>query len=228
MPFLSYLENNMNLWTDGRSGPAGCFAGNLVLAELERLGEKIVPRKGTTFNGENGIYVGRMNTKDDYLNVGTRHWSNLSPKQAKAIATEANSNEKEDFYLFITATKDPTAVHFWNIPGKLVVKLLNTLPVKPSDDSCLVRIREEKGKHLLEGTRPLKEAIDVTNYHHQVPLIRDQGVALQLAFQKTTIARNETEGITAEDLRKVNALVRELGGVATVRQALDILEDLKG
>jgi hypothetical protein len=217
----------MELWKDGRSGPAGCVAGNLVLADIEFAGDKLAARKGTTFSGRNCLYVGRVCAKDDYLQKGTRHWANLSPTQHQTLALEAGREDKEMFYLFITATRAPAAVHYWKVPGKVVGKLLRSLPVKPSDDSCWIRIREESGKQFLEGGKANGLEVEVTRYHHEIPLGADQAAALQQAFQKPPLAGDQAGDITAEQLLQLNSLVRDLGGVATVRRALAILGNLK-
>ena len=63
----------MKLWNDGRSGEAGCLAGNLVLAHLrDTQGESFSERKGTTFRGRTSIWVGRVCSTDAYLNARDR------------------------------------------------------------------------------------------------------------------------------------------------------------
>lgn len=217
----------MELWKDGRSGPAGRVAGNLVLADLARSGEVFARRKGTTFLGKASIYVGRVCSKDDYLQKGQRHWANLSPAQHQDVALEAKQQKRELSYLFITATRQPAAVHYWKVPGKLVGELVSSLPVKPSDDSCWIRIRDENAKHFLEGAKPGVNALDVTPFHQEISLKADQTVALQQAFRVIPPA-SEAQEFTVEQLRRLNALVREFGGVASLHRALDVLNEIKG
>jgi hypothetical protein len=216
----------MMLWKDGRSGPAGCMAGNLVLADIERSGDKIAPRKGTTFTGRKCIYVGRVCAKDDYLQKGTRHWANISPAQHQALTLEGGRQGKDLYYLFITATHEPAAVHYWKVPGKLIGEFLSQLPVKASDESCWIRIREEDGYQYLEGGKATLRGLKVTQCHREIPLGTDEAASLQQAFE-TRRADEERGDVTAEQLLRLNRLVRDFGGVATVRRALDVLDNLK-
>jgi hypothetical protein len=213
----------MKLWKDGRSGPAGCVAGNLVLADIERFGESLALFKGTTFTGQSALYVGRVCAKDDYLQEGMLHWANLSPSQHQALSHHG----KELFYLFITATREP-AIHYWKVPGRVLGRFIGTLPIKRSDHSCWIRIREENGKQFLEGGNQTKgKGPEVTQYHHEIPLGRHETAALKTAFQKPTLAADGAGEITAEQLVRLNTLVKDLGGIAVVRRALGILDDLK-
>jgi hypothetical protein len=202
------------------------MAGNLVLADIECGGEKIAPRKGTTFTGRKGIYVGRVCAKDDYLQKGQRHWANISPAQHQTLNLESSRQGKNLCYLFITATQEPPTVHYWKVPGKVVGEFLGQLPVKASDESCWIRIREENGKQYLEGGKATLKGLEVTQCHHEIPLVAGEAAALQQAFQNPP-PEEERGDITAEQLLRLNRLVRDLGGVATVRRALDILGNLK-
>jgi hypothetical protein len=151
------------------------------------------------------------------------HWANLSPGQHRALSHHG----KELLYLFITATHEP-AIHYWKVPGKVIARFIGSLPIKPSDHSCWVRIREENGKQFLEGGNHSKgKGPEVTQYHHQISLMAHETASLQAAFQKTAPAPDDVVEITAEQLVRLNLLVKDLGGVAVVRRALGILDDLK-
>lgn len=242
----------MNLWNDGRSGPAGCFAGNLVLSDLEKAGDKIAARKGTTFTGKNNIFIGRVCATDDYLQKGLLHWANISHNQHRMLASEANRQGKELCYLFITGTQHPAAVHYWKVPSNLVEEVLLSLPVKSSDESCAVRICEENGKEVFVGDRRLHQGLDVTQHHHKIVLGPEEVAAFQKAFEtapsvaeevanvpsrrsrtnktnavKPIFISSETGEITAEQLLTLNKVVRSFGGADKVRRALEILDDLK-
>jgi hypothetical protein len=216
----------MKMWKDGRSGLAGCLAGNLVLADIERAGDKIAARKGTTFTGRKSVYIGRVCAKDDYLQKGQRHWANLSRTQHQALAMESSHQGKELVYHFITARHEPPTVHYWKVPGQLIGEFLRPLPVKPSDECCWIRICEENGKQYLEGGQATPKGLEVTQCHHEIPLGAGEAAALQQAFQDPP-AEEEGGDITAEQLMRLNSFVRDLGGIATVRRALEILDNLK-
>jgi len=216
----------MELWKDGRSGAKGCLAGNLVLADLVHKGEKLASRKGTTFTGKNTIYVGRVCSNEDYLSKGQRHWANISPSQHHAVFSEAEGQGKKLFYLFITASNEPATVHYWKVPGKLVGELLGSLPVKPSDDSSWVRIRQQDSRQLLEGGKQ-SDGLEVSQYYHEIQLETEQAAALQRAFQNPAAVKSEVEDISAEQLLRLNSFVKDMGGIPTVRRALDILDNLK-
>jgi hypothetical protein len=216
----------MKLWKDGRSGPAGCVAGNLVLAELERIGDKIAPRKGTTFTGRNNVYIGRVCATDEYLQKGQRHWANLSLSQNQVMAMESSRDGKELCYLFITATHEPPTVHYWKVPGRVISKFLQPFAVKPSDQSCWIRIREENGKQCLEGGEAAPKGLEVTQYHQEIRLGEGQTATLREAFQNPP-PKGEPGAITAEQLMRLNRLVRDFGTTANVRRGLEILDTLK-
>ena len=69
---------NMNIWTDGRSGESGRFAGNLVLKRLDPDGKRISNHKGTVFVDTRHCWIGRVVGDDAYLTTGVLHWANAS------------------------------------------------------------------------------------------------------------------------------------------------------
>jgi hypothetical protein len=117
-------------------------------------------------------------------------------------------------------------VHYWKVPGKLIGEFLSLLPIKASDESCWIRIREENGKQYLEGGKATLKGLEVTQCHQEILLGAGEASALQQAFQNPP-AEEEDRDITVEQLMRLNRLVRDLGGVPTVRRALVILDNLK-
>jgi hypothetical protein len=165
------------LWKDGRSGLAGCYAGNLALVDIARKhNERLSARKGTTFNGRRALLVGRVCSTDAYLNKGTAHWANLGPEQHAEVATEAKALRKNLVYLFITATAKPPGVHYWALPGELVGRVLPSLPVKEVDKSCHIRIQEKDGRYFLQD-------LDISKYHSTVSLVDGKASKLTRAFE---------------------------------------------
>jgi hypothetical protein len=154
----------MEEWRDKRSGPAGCFAGNLVLQHLQnKYGGPIVREKGTIFGTSKRVYVGRV-ANDGYLAGAEKHICNISPRQQRQVA--ARAGRREVYYLFIAlAQAARPSVHFWLIPARVVARVTDGLPVKDSDKSCFVRITESRGKYRIGR-------VDVTRYHGELPLSR--------------------------------------------------------
>ena len=185
----------MDLWKDGRTPPAGCLAGNLVLAHLrDAEGEQFTERKGTTFRGRAGIWVGRMCSTDSYLYGRDRHWANLSLEQHREVTHEAALEGGIVKYLFITALAGHVSIHFWIIPSEIVEKVAFCDPRQAADYVYSLHIREEsEGKFVLEGT-------DVTQYHR----IFAPGAAamsrLERAFETDAAARQRRQDKKTEML----------------------------
>src|SRR5438093_13323406 len=95
------------LWDDGRSGAAGCAAGNIALHELEAREGPIKKIKGTTFESAKALIVGRVCASDAYLEEPILHWANASWDQHLELTRAAKDAGKELIYLFITASSDP-------------------------------------------------------------------------------------------------------------------------
>jgi hypothetical protein len=205
------------------------MVGNLVLADIvQRTGDKIAHRKGTTFTGRKSIYIGRY-AKDDYLRKAQLlHLANVSPRQYQECAMEGSRQGKNLLYLFITAKHQLRTVDYWEVPGTVIGEFLHQLPVKVPERDCKIRIREENGKQYLdlEGSKATLKSQEVTKWHHEIPLTEGEAAAMQQAFQKPPVEEKAGD-ITAEQLMRLNKLVRDLGGVTTVRRALEILDNLK-
>ncbi len=169
----------MDIWKDGRTGAPGQIAGNLALADLSgRSGEKITHRRGTTFVARGRLYIGRVCGSAEYLVGDEAHFCNLSPTQFAREKDSAAKEHRELFLLCVTAT--PEAVHYWCIPRAVVGRVLRRMRVKPSDESCAIKIRQKEGRFLMEDQ-------DVTEYHTILAL--DESVANSLS-----IARAESQG----------------------------------
>jgi hypothetical protein len=179
---------SMNLWDDGRSGAAGCLAGNLVLAHLrDAAGESFSERKGTTFFGSGAIWIGRMCSTDAYLYGRDRHWANLSLEQHREISHEAGLEGRSVKYLFITALAGQPVIHYWTIPGALVERAAFSDSRHAADYVYALHIREhDDGRFYLETE-------DVTEHHHVLPLNPASSSRLDDAFDATRRARQRRE-----------------------------------
>lgn len=152
----------MEEWRDKRSGPAGCHAGNLVLQHVqERYGGPVVRETGTTFGSPKAIYIGRV-ANDQYMKSPERHICNVSPRQQRKVT--ARAGRRRVHYLFIAVCRAAKpSVHFWLVPARVIGRIIEGLPVKASDQSCLVRILESRGKQTIGR-------VDVTRYHEELAL----------------------------------------------------------
>jgi hypothetical protein len=154
----------MKLWNDGRSGDAGCLAGNLVLARIrDGKGEVFRERKGTTFRGRASIWVGRICSTDSYLNARDRHWANLSIDQHREIMSEAGLEGSTVKYLFITALMNQPLIHYWVIPGDVIDRVAFAKHQNESEFVYSLHIRENNGRFELEEE-------DVSSFHQVLQL----------------------------------------------------------
>ena len=150
------------VWQDNRSGQAGRMIGNLVLSHL--CGDEITRMKGTMFSTPTEVIVGRVCSSSGYLLGGARHFCNVSKAQHRAC--ERAAGNKPLMYLFITADPEHHVIDFWKLPGKIVKEVLARLKTKQSDKSCLLRVRKDGQKYVLNGDK------DITRHHTQIPMAK--------------------------------------------------------
>lgn len=199
----------MNLWNDGRSGTAGCLAGNLVLAQLRDTSqEQFAERKGTTFHGRGSIWVGRICSTDTYLAGRERHWANLSLEQHREVTHEAALEGASVKYLFITALPGQHEIRYWVVPGETVERVAFSAPNLPKDFVYSLHIREnEQGGFFVEGE-------NVSPYHHVLKLNAGSLSRLEQAFESDRASRQRRQ-----EKRKTPTIDREPGqataGVST-------------
>jgi len=167
----------MNLWNDGRSGTAGCLAGNLVLAHIrDTAKEEFHERKGTTFRGRGSIWVGRMCSTDSYLFGRDRHWANLSLEQHREVNHEASLEGAAVKYLFVTALAGEPVIHYWTIPSEVIQRVAFSDPRLAAEYIYSLHIRaDDQGRFFLEGE-------DVSKYHQVLNLTSAASSRLERAF----------------------------------------------
>ena len=184
----------MEIWTDGRSGPAGCLAGNLVLAELAATEGEFSPRKGTTFRSKKSIWIGRMCSTDAYLFGRDRHWANLSLDQHREVMREASLAGENVKYLFITALAGQPELHYWVVPAAVIEAVAFSNRDQPADFVYSLHIREDsEGRFTVERT-------NVTQYHHQLELNPKAQTRLDRAFEKDKADRQRRQSKKATSI----------------------------
>lgn len=168
----------MELWDDGRSGEAGCAAGNIALGHLASQGMRFRKVRGTTFESSDAIWISRVCSSDSYLSGGVAHWANISWDQHRDMLSEAQANNRSLIYLFVTGTEKPAAVHYWRVPAQVVECVL----VQQGKNSRGATY----GLHLIHdnGTYRIGE-FDVTQYHAAVPLASNAAERLVAGFEST-------------------------------------------
>jgi len=148
------------VWTDNRTGPLGCMAGNLVLGRIQQLErEKILCNKGTVFSTSNKMFIGRVCASDRYLQRDIAHVCNISLRQTQNISTE----KKLIYFLFITISSH--IIHYWIVPKETVKKVLKNTQQKPFSKTYFLRITK-KHQHFFLGDK------DITQYHQTIPISR--------------------------------------------------------
>src|SRR4051794_37268204 len=147
------------LWTDGRSGAAGCVAGNFVLSQLN---DGTIKRlKGTMFESSSALLIGRVCATDEYLQPPIVHWANASWDQHVEMKQDAAAAGKKLAYLFITASSDPAEVRYWRVPGSVVEAAFELRCKNKRGDTCAVHISAEKSNYYVGK-------VDVTKYFKTV------------------------------------------------------------
>jgi len=161
------------VWTDGRSRKLGQLVGNIVLSELAKKFGSIRHRKGTIFETGGEIFIGRLNVTDRYLLYPEVHWSTFDPKQERHLRGAPESAQRKFFGLFITGMPRAKAIDYWLIPTSTLLAALAR--VTPRRDGAInVRIREDQGKSILNGT-------DITRYRHRIELDAAQQAEIEAA-----------------------------------------------
>lgn len=172
----------MHIWKDGRSGLAGCIAGNIALqatfaeAEVRKL-------KGTTFITPSFLIVGRVCASDDYLGGAVLHWANLSWDQHCELERRAKSQEKQLLYLFVTASSTPAAVHCWRVPGEMVKAAIEERGKNSPGATAAIHILWTGDRHLLGDA-------DITALHTAVSLSAEQSRLLAESLEGVGTARS--------------------------------------
>ncbi len=169
----------MRMWRDGRSGPAGCTAGNLVLAHLEAsAGETFHERKGTTFRSRDAIWVGRVCSTDAYLSARDRHWANLSWGQHQQVVAEARRDGAQVKYLFITVLEGEPVIHYWVLGSGLIDEVAFAREGAGTEFVYSLHIRENGGRYEVDGH-------DVTKHHYRLRLEGSDARRMDTAFEAT-------------------------------------------
>ena len=202
----------MNLWNDGRSGTAGCVAGNLVLAHVrDTQKEEFQERKGTTFRGRASIWIGRMCSTDSYLFGRDRHWANLSLEQHREVTHEASLEGATVKYLFITALAGEPVIHYWIVPSEVIERIAFSDPRLPGDYVYSLHIREDDHEqYILEGE-------EVSGYHHVLKLPPAAASRVQKAFDADRTLRQRRE-----EKRKPAKLVANSASAEVSSSGIDV------
>jgi hypothetical protein len=177
-----------NLWNDGRSGEAGCAAGNLVLADLAQGGIAFRKVRGTTFESPESIWIGRVCATDSYLSPGVAHWANISFDQHRELMADAASNQRSLVYLFITAMESPPSVHYWRVPGEIIDRLLTEQGKAHRGGVYGMHIVEAHGRYRI-GQH------DVSEYHRAVSM--NERASTKLAGGFEAVRRRRTSAAAA-------------------------------
>ena len=167
---------DISLWNDGRSGEAGCAAGNMVLGHLANTGVAFRKVRGTTFESPESIWIGRVCATDSYLSPGVSHWANISFDQHRELMADAAANHRSLIYLFITAMELPASVHYWRVPGEIIDRTLSEHAKAHRGAVYGMHIVEAHGRYRI-GQH------DVTEYHHSVPLNERASARLAVGFE---------------------------------------------
>jgi hypothetical protein len=142
-------------WDDQRTGALGRLVGSTVLDKIRReTGQEIVRTKGTIFESANSIFVSRLNVNPG-TSGGVLH---VSPLKLDVLR-KLSGSRKALKCLFISLIGNQ--VHYWLIPAHIVAKAVAGRPVESCEGSTLIRIREDRGRHMLEGTA-------VSRYHREM------------------------------------------------------------
>lgn len=179
---MSVEQTSCVAWQDNRSGQAGQMVGNLVLAHLCGRGEEVTRVKGTMFSTPRRLLIGRVCSSSSYLLGGARHFCNISKPQHKGVLKYAAAEHKPAEYVFITADPEKHVIDIWTIPARVITEVLQRLKTKSSDRSCLVRVRKDGNRYVLNNGQ------DVTRYHSQIPLAKGDarriGEAMKTEFER--------------------------------------------
>ena len=176
------------VWNDGRSGMAGCFAGNVALGALELVEASIEKVKGTCFEGAHSVLVGRVCSSDGYLTEPVLHWANTSWDQHQEMKARAKQQGKKLFYVFVTASKDPPVVRYWKVPGSVVETAMTAREKNRAGATCAIHITGDESNHYLGPTK-------VTEFHDAVTLTGPDAAAMSRAFADANVKASRSESV---------------------------------
>jgi hypothetical protein len=175
----------MNRWNDGRSGEAGCIAGNLVLDHLDPSGHRIQHIRGTVFGSNDSVWIGRVVGDESYLHHGVLHWANNSWDQHTDWLREVKQTKRKLIYLFITARVSEGAVQYWQVPAAYLTEELERRRKNVRGAVLGLHISLKGDQHLL-GLR------DVTSLFHEVKIDPGTQAELRAALARDARPRNDT------------------------------------
>jgi len=194
----------MDIWSDGRSGLVGCFAGNIALEAVSGQCE-IRKLKGTTFSTPSQLIIGRVCASDHYLGASVLHWANVSWDQHCDLEREAKAEDKQLLYLFVTASGDPVSVHYWCVPADMVRLAIEQRGKNRRGATAAVHI-------LASGERNLLGTTDVTSLYSVV----------DLDDEKSQLLEHLLKGRNASELRAANhAVQRQVPSYESISASAD-------
>lgn len=201
------METN-GLWNDGRSGPVGGMAGNLVLRKLEKEFGRIAGEKGLLFSTPTHLLLGRSQTK---ASATREHWFNLGREQFHDLKTEARKRKLKLVFLLVKCVAEDE-IDYWRVPGPVIGRVLPRLPVK-EDGACMFVICRQADRFLLEEE-------DITRFHSKLVPRGEDRARLAMAFGRSRAfpngkrrpARSKTDW-TGVELQRVFPVDDELAVV---------------
>lgn len=166
------------IWDDGRSGVAGQFAGDVTLDSLVPQFGSFRKVRGTVFETDEMIVIGRACGTDAYLSRGVHHWANISRDQYVKLIHDAREAGKILRYLFVTATDGPPRVEYWLIPSEILGQALRDRHKTSPGDVLGMHIKCKDGRFFLGE-------VDVTDHHQVASLDQEQTTLLKEALRIT-------------------------------------------
>lgn len=155
------IAGTLSVWNDGRSGEAGCLAGNLVLEELARVHGRFTRVKGTTFQSRDAVWIGRF-CHEVYVEWPYCHWANVGVDQLQEMSAYAQSAGKRLVYLFVTA--HPTraaAIAYWAVPADVLREVLDARGRNTARTTFAVHIAFRDGRFEMDQA-------DITRFHGEL------------------------------------------------------------
>ena len=185
----------MDIWNDGRSGIAGCFAGNIALAAISSGEHDIEKLKGTTFSTPRELIIGRVCASDGYLGGSVLHWANVSWDQHCDLEREARSQKKQLLYLFVTASGDPSGIHYWRVPGSIVRLAIEQRERNHRGATAAVHI-------LASGERNLLGTTDISAMRSSVALsdLQARSLSQMLKDRATSAVRGASNSVRKQSV----------------------------
>ncbi len=174
----------IKIWDDGRSGAAGQAAGNVALEVIQRSEGHVQKLKGTVFESDRSILIGRVCSSDEYLADPVLHWANASWDQHEEIRRHAKESGKAFAYLFVTVSKNPIALKFWKVPADVVEKVFVERERNRRGSTCAIHINGSGARRFIGKT-------DVTKYQVDVALRPAHAACLTESFNREQPDRRE-------------------------------------